>query len=296
MKEKFLQNKELMEIARTHPCLSREANTSFGRLHLPVSPACNIQCRFCSRTLNKNEQRPGVAAQILKPEEAVEKVRQALELCPEITVAGIAGPGDTLATDSALRTFELIHKAYPGLTLCLSTNGLMLPDYAQYLYDAGVRTVTVTVNAVDPEIQAQIISYIVFRGIRYTGIEAAEILIGRQLKGIRAVSRLGTIVKVNTVLIPGVNDHHIEAVAKAVREAGADIYNIIPLIPQHDFADRPAPTCMQIEAARAEAERYLPIFRHCQHCRADACGIPGKGDLSARLYGGMACTETFSHG
>lgn len=295
MAKKFLENEELLRIAKTHPCLSREANTTFGRLHLPVSPACNIQCRFCSRSLNKTEQRPGVASQVLQPKEAVEKVRQALELCPEITVAGIAGPGDTLATDSALETFRLVHEAYPKLTLCLSTNGLMLPDYAQKLFDVGVRTVTVTVNAVDPEIQANIISYIVYQGVRYVGKEAASILIRRQLEGIRLMSGLGTIVKINTVLIPGVNDGHIETVAKTVRDAGADIYNIIPLIPQNEFADIPAPTCLQIEKARAAAEQYIPIFRHCQHCRADACGIPGKGDLSSKLYG-TACAETFSHG
>lgn len=295
MREKFLENEELLRIARTHPCLSREANSAYGRLHLPVSPACNIQCRFCSRTLNKSEQRPGVTAQVLRPEQAVKKVRQALELCPELTVVGIAGPGDTLANDSALRTFRLVHEAYPGLTLCLSTNGLMLPDYAQELYDAGVRTVTVTVNAVEAPIQAKIISHIVFGGIRYIGEEAASILIRRQLEGIRRISGLGALVKINTVLVPGINDGHIGTVAETVREAGASIYNIIPLIPQHEFADLAAPTCEQIEAARAEAERYLPVFRHCQHCRADACGIPGRGDLSSRLYG-ERCAETFSHG
>ena len=295
METKFLEDKELLAIARTHPCLSREANSAFGRLHLPVSPACNIQCRFCRRSLNKSEQRPGVTARVLQPEEAVEKVRQALELCPEITVAGIAGPGDTLATDSALRTFRLVHEAYPDLTLCLSTNGLMLPDYAQRLHDAGVRTVTVTVNAVDPGIQAKIISHIVFEGIRYVGEEGASILIRRQLEGIRKIKALGAIVKVNTVLIPGVNDEHIEAVAKAVKEAGADLYNIIPLIPQNEFSDTPAPTCLQIEEARQKAGKYIEVFRHCQHCRADACGIPGKGDLSGKLYG-TGCAETFSHG
>ena len=295
MREKFLEDEELQHIAKTHPCLSREANTTFGRLHLPVSPACNIQCRFCSRTLNKTEQRPGVTAQVLKPEQAVAKVRQALELCPHITVVGIAGPGDTLATDSALRTFQLVHEAYPKLTLCLSTNGLMLPDYAQKLYDVGVRTITVTVNAVNPEIQSHIIFYIVYEGIRYVGKEAASILIRRQLEGIRKMSALGVIIKVNTVLIPGVNDDHIETIAKTVREAGANIYNIIPLIPQHDFSDYPAPTCLQIEAARAAAEKHIPVFRHCQHCRADACGIPGKGDSSSKLYGETGM-ETFSHG
>lgn len=292
--QKFLENQELLAIAKQHPCLGREANTTFGRLHLPVSPACNIQCRFCNRTLNKTEQRPGVTGRILQPEEAVDKVKQALELCPDITVVGIAGPGDTLATDSALRTFQLVHQKYPDLIKCLSTNGLLLPEKAQQMYDAGVRTVTVTVNAVNPEIQAQIISYIVYDGIRYVGTEAAEILIRQQLKGIRIISGLGTIVKINTVLIPGINDKHIEEIAKTVKEAGASIYNIIPLIPQHEFSDIPAPNCEQLNEARKAAEQYILVFRHCQHCRADACGIPGVSDLSSKLY--EQNFETFSHG
>ena len=295
MEKFFLENQKLLRIAKTHPCLSQEANITFGRVHLPVSPECNIHCRFCSRALNKTEQRPGVTAQLLKPEQAVETIRKALELCPQMTVAGIAGPGDALASDAALRTFRFVHEAYPKLTLCLSTNGLMLPDYAEALYNSGVRTVTVTVNAVDPDIQSKIIFYIIYKGKRYTGTQAAKILIGRQLEGIRKMSSLGVIIKVNTVLIPKVNDTHIGAVAKTVSEAGANIYNIIPLIPQHDFKNYSPPSCLQIEKARAAAAKYIPIFRHCQHCRADACGIPGKKDISQKLYG-EACLETFSHG
>jgi nitrogen fixation protein NifB len=48
-----------------------------------------------------------------------------LKLCPEITVVGIAGPGDPLATTHALETFKLIHNRYPQLIKCLSTNGLL---------------------------------------------------------------------------------------------------------------------------------------------------------------------------
>ncbi len=284
------------ELRSLHPCLGGAANQKFGRLHLPVSPVCNIQCRFCRRSLNKTENRPGVTGSILRPEEAGERVEKALSLCPDITVVGIAGPGDTLATDDAIRAFSYVHKRFPHLIKCVSTNGLLLPEKAQALYDAGVRTVTVTVNAVDPVIQAQIISSVHWKGVTYTGEEAASILIRQQLKGIRIIHDLGAVVKVNSVLIPGVNDGHIGVIAKTVRENGADLYNIIPLIPQHEFKDSPAPNCAQLNRARDEAEQYIHIFRHCQHCRADACGIPGQSDLSAQLYANMAVAETFSHG
>ena len=57
-----------------------------------------------------------------------------------------------------------------------------------------------------------------------------------------------------------------------------------------------APGCFQLNEAREAAEKYLPVFRHCQHCRADACGIPGKGDLSSLLYETNDIPQTFSHG
>lgn len=294
MPERFLQDTKLERLAKRHPCLSKEANGSRGRIHLPVSPSCNIQCRFCNRCFNKIEQRPGVTSKVLLPEEAVDKVEKALKLCPEITVAGIAGPGDTLASDAAIRTFQLIHEAFPNLILCLSTNGLLLPERARILYDVGVRTVTVTVNAVDPLIQAKIISHIVWENVIYTGMEAAEILIRQQLSGIQLMSSLGAVVKINTVLIPGINNTHIEKIAQTVRNAGADIYNIIPLIPQYEFSQLPAPNCQMLNEAREAAEKHIPVFRHCQHCRADACGIPGRKDLSFELYG--TDMETFSHG
>jgi nitrogen fixation protein NifB len=273
------------EVIDDHPCFSEKAHNKKGRLHLPVSPACNIQCRFCSRARNTEENRPGVASGILKPNEAVDTVKRALELCPEISVVGIAGPGDTLATDHALDTFRLVHKAYPNLIKCLSTNGLNLPGKGHKLYDVGVRTITVTVNAVDRDILKGIVSW----------VKDERDLIQAQLTGIRECADIGIAVKVNTVLIPGVNDKHIGEIAKAVKEAGASRQNIIPLIPQNEFANAEPPSCKLIEEARQVAGAYIEQFRHCRHCRADACGIPGINDLSKELYKNREL-ETFSHG
>ncbi len=294
-KTHYFEKKQKKTVLIDHPCFNGSIHGKKGRLHLPVSPSCNIQCRFCVRACNKGEQRPGVANGILKAEEAVDTVRRALELCPEITVVGIAGPGDTLATGHGLETFRLVHAAYPQLIKCLSTNGLKLPGKAGELLRVGVKTITVTVNAVDPLIGERIYSHILWQGRRYTGTEAAAILIAHQLQGIREVRERGILVKVNTVLVPGINEEHIGDIAKAVKSAGADIHNIIPLIPQHEMKDIPAPTCGQINKAREAAGQHLPQFRHCMHCRADACGIVGKEDLSYKLYGGRRM-ETFSHG
>ena len=101
----------------------------------------------------------------------------------------------------------------------------------------------------------------------------------------------------NTVLVPEINGDHIEEIAKTVKEAGAKIYNIIPLIPQHELKDYAAPTCPQIDEARIKASKYIDVFRHCQHCRADAVGVPGKSEFGDQIYQRrLNVKETFSHG
>lgn len=268
-----------------------------ARIHLPVSPGCNIACRFCDRTINDVENRPGVTSKVITPKEALEVLDKALKLCPEITVAGIAGPGDTLATDYALETFRLIRERYPKLIKCMSTNGLLLYERADEIIDVGIDSLTVTVNAVDPEIEAKLNKFIIYHGKRYEGAKGAQILIENQLKGIKKVAEAGMTIKVNSVLVPGINDEHIETIAKTVKEAGASIYNIIPLIPQYELKDNRAPVCAEIDAARTKAGKYIDVFRHCQHCRADAVGVPGKSEFGDQIYQRrIAVKETFSHG
>lgn len=284
------------KIASQHPCFSGSANMTKGRLHLPVSPTCNIGCRFCKRSFNKFEQRPGVTGRLLTPEQAANLVKRAIDLCPEISVVGIAGPGDTLASPYAIDTFRLVSKEHPELINCMSTNGLLLERYAEELWEVGVRTITVTVNAVDPDILQRICSHIRLDGKIHVGIEAANLLIEAQKRGIRKMAQLGAVIKINIVLIPEMNDYHIADIARTVKELGAAIINIIPLIPQQELSDYPAPNCSEVNRARETAEEYLPVFRHCQHCRADACGIPGKEDLSRLLYENGEIEQTFSHG
>ena len=146
------------DLQNSHPCFGGHKN-NVGRIHLPVSPGCNIACRFCDRVINDYEDRPGVTSTVITPEESIDILRKALEVCPEITVAGIAGPGDTLATDFTLETFRLVKKEFPQLIKCMSTNGLLLYERADEILDVGIDSLTVTVNAVDPEIEAKLNKY-----------------------------------------------------------------------------------------------------------------------------------------
>ena len=284
------------DLQKSHPCFGGQKNHA-GRIHLPVSPGCNIACRFCDRTINDVEQRPGVTSKILKPEDTIDIIRKSLELCPEITVVGIAGPGDTLVTDYALDTFRLVKEHFPDLIKCMSTNGLLLNERADEIIEVGIDSLTVTVNAINPEIEAKLNKYIIYHGKRIEGVEGAKILIENQLKGIEKITKAGITVKVNTVLVPEINGNHIEEIARKIGKLGASIYNIIPLIPQYELKGYKEPTCVQIDAARTNVGKYVDVFRHCQRCRADAIGIPGEKEVGNQIYQKrIGIKETFSHG
>jgi nitrogen fixation protein NifB len=269
-----------------HPCFATGRPSSKGRIHLPVAQTCNIACRFCSRSRNnETEDRPGVSRTLLAPADAPALVHRALQLCPEITVVGIAGPGDALASPAALETLRLVHESFPELIKCVSTNGLALPGKARELSETGVSALTVTVNAVNPEILEQLVDCRDHRE-----------LIRSQLAGIREAAACNIRVKVNTVLVPAINGEHIADISREVKAAGADMQNILPLIPNNKLAHTPAPSCEQIEDARRTAGAHLTQFRHCAHCRADAVGVPGQSDFASEIYGSLQIAETFSHG
>jgi len=265
------------DILNTHPCFSEKAHHKFGRIHLPVAPACNIQCRYCIRKFDcANESRPGITSRVMKPYEAMERVRAVVERNENISVIGIAGPGDPLANDATFETLHAIHKEFPELILCVSTNGLYLPERLDELMKAGVRSLTVTINAVTPVMAEKIYSWASFKGRRYAGRDAAALIVNNQWRGLTNAIDAGLIVKVNTVFMPGVNDIEIPLIAWHAGERGADLMNIMPLIPQAEFEGRERPSPEMINKKRAECEKYIPQMTHCRQCRADACGVLGE--------------------
>lgn len=264
-----------------HPCFGGDHNKA-GRVHLPVAPACNIKCGFCERKFDcVNESRPGVTSKVLTPEQAVRRVElvkmhMEKQQGPQLKVVGIAGPGDPLANPNTFETFRLVRDAFPEMTLCLSTNGLRLPEKMDQILESNLHSLTVTINALTPETGASVYEWIHFAGGRIRGKEAAEILLMKQFKGVEMAARAGLMVKVNHVYIPGVNDHETIDLAVRVRDLGADMMNIMPVIPIGMFKDIEPPSDATMEMVRNQSELILSQARHCKQCRADAAGLIGQ--------------------
>jgi len=263
-----------------HPCFSFSHQATSARVHLPVAPRCNVQCRFCDRAFDcVNESRPGVTAEILSPEEALARVDLLRERLPSLAVVGIAGPGDPLANPlESLKTFRLVKEKHPDLILCLATNGLALVDHVDEIERLGVSHLTVTVNAIDPFVGAKICSWVRIEGRARTGEIGAALLWERQLAGINLAARRGLEIKINTILVPGVNEGEVPKIARECAALGAKHMNLVPLIPVAGTprAAAGAPDPATVARLRAEAEAYLPQLSHCRRCRADAAGILGR--------------------
>ncbi len=190
-----------------HPCFSESAHHKFGRIHLPVAPACNIQCNYCIRKFDcANESRPGVTSKVFTVDEALERVRTLVDRSGKLSVVGIAGPGDPLANEATFDVMRAVHREFPELILCVSTNGLFLPERLEDLLKSGVRSLTITINAVYPETAEKVYAWVSKGGKRHTGREAAERLLYNQWRGLNNAIDTGFIVKINTVFVPGIND------------------------------------------------------------------------------------------
>ena len=269
-------HKDLSVIER-HPCFNIAAHRKFGRIHLPVAPKCNIQCRYCVRKFDcVNESRPGVASVVLTAEEAMERVRAVVERDGRLGVIGVAGPGDPLANPETLEVLGMVDAEFPEVTLCLSTNGLMLPEVIDDLKRLHRLTLTVTVNALQPETAAKIYRWAHYGGTTFHGLDAGRLMVERQWEGLRRADEAGIVVKINTVFVPEVNDAEIPLIAARAASLGVNVMNITPLIAQGEFAGMTPPAPKQIQAMRERCAPHLPLINHCRQCRSDACGLLGE--------------------
>ncbi|OKH24445.1 nitrogenase cofactor biosynthesis protein NifB [Hydrococcus rivularis NIES-593] len=279
-----VKDQKILDRISKHPCYSEEAHHHYARMHVAVAPACNIQCNYCNRKYDcANESRPGVVSELLTPEEAAHKVLVIAGKIPQMTVLGIAGPGDPLANpEKTFRTFELIAQKAPDIKLCLSTNGLMLPDYVDRIKQLNIDHVTITINMVDPKVGEKIYPWIRYNRKRYKGLEAAQILHERQMEGLQALQEADILCKVNSVMIPGINDEHLVEVDEVIRSKGAFLHNIMPLIsaPEHGtyfgLTGQRGPTPKELKALQDKCSGNMKMMRHCRQCRADAVGLLGE--------------------
>lgn len=270
---------------KIHPCFDREAKLKYARVHLPVAPKCNVQCNYCNRKYDcVNESRPGVTSAVLSPYQALNYLRSVSERIKNISVIGIAGPGDAFAEpEKTLETIRLIKNEFPDKIFCLSTNGLDILPWVDELVGLDVTHITLTINSIRPETLQKIYSWVRYDKRVYRGEAAAFKMAEQQELALKALSNKGLTIKVNSIIIPGVNDLEIEEVARHVAASGASTMNCIPLIPAQGslMEDCAPPDRELVNSIVKKVSAHITPMTHCARCRADAAGLLGKDDSQA---------------
>jgi len=283
-----------------HPCFNEKAKHTQARVHLPIAPKCNIQCAYCNRKYDcVNESRPGVTSTVLSPMQAVYYLKALSAKMDNISVVGIAGPGDPFANAvETITTLEILKNEFPDIIFCLSTNGLELAPHIDKIAELGVTHVTLTINSLNVDTLAKIYSWVRYQRRVYRGKEGATILLEQQLACIPLLKAKGITVKINTVVCPGINDQEVEALAQKVAELGADTMNCIPIYPTENtrFEYMEEPSKASMKELKGQVAKHIRPMTHCARCRADAAGLLGKDSAEAMDMIGQFSTMVINRG
>ncbi|MBN2803091.1 MAG: radical SAM protein [Deltaproteobacteria bacterium] len=260
-----------------HPCFNGKSRHEYGRIHLPVAPKCNIQCNFCNKRYDcVSESRPGVTSSVLTPAQSMAYLNDYMEKSDNISVVGIAGPGDPFANaEDTMETLRLVRAKYPEILLCIATNGLEIEPWIPELVELKISHVTMTINAVNVEVATNMYSWVRYNKKMYRGEQAGKLLIEKQHSALKKLVETDMIIKVNTVVVPGKNDFHIDDIGNYLLEMGVDVQNCMSLKPIKNtpFENIPEPDPVTMGRIRLKASGYVEQMSHCQRCRADAAGL-----------------------
>lgn len=179
----------------------------YGRLHnylrISVTDRCNLRCFYCMGPdgvpLLKRDR-------ILKYEEILEIVKVGAELgIDRVRITG----GEPLVRNNLVWLIKAIRQIPVIKDLSLTTNGILLSEQARELREAGLDRINISLDTLNPE--------------TYSRITRGGVL-GRVLTGIDSALKVGlNPVKLNVVLIKGVNDHDVPDLLRFARENPVEV-------------------------------------------------------------------------
>ena len=167
----------------------------FGRpvsnLRISLTPRCNFRCIYCHR---EGELRP--EAELTK-----EEIAEILRVSSKFGIRSVKFTGgEPLLREDIV---DIVRSVPAGMESSMTTNGTLLAKYAQDLKDAGMKRVNVSIDSINPE---------TFRKI--TGFDQ----LGDVLEGMQAALDAGlTPIKINMVVLEGINDHEIDDFLSYIR-------------------------------------------------------------------------------
>lgn len=212
----------------------RIMNAWFEELVLPVAPACNMMCNFCSKDSDciSNANNPGVLTRVMTPRQAVGWAVSCAKKNKRIKVIRISGPGEPLFNRQTFEVLKRLNAELPGYIYGVSTNGLLLKEKIDDLVRLNVKMVEVSINSLYAETSGRLYSRIIKddRIITDRG-SISETLLDSQIEGIKACRKNGIEVRVNTVCLLSINGTDVINIGNLCRELGVESLRLISSSP-----------------------------------------------------------------
>lgn len=207
-------------------------------LRISVTELCNLRCRYCM-------PEGGVCKKshfdMLTEDEIITAVQAAAAL--GITKLRITG-GEPLVKKNILSICRRAAAVEGIEEVCLTTNGVLLPELAKPLREAGVNRLNLSMDTMDPQKYAYI-----------TRIGKQEAF----LNGLQAALEAGfDKVKINAVLIGGFNDDEIVPLAELTKQYPVDV-RFIELMPMYDGAEFDAKAFIPCESVLERLPEAVPM-------------------------------------
>ncbi|MBT2694315.1 GTP 3',8-cyclase MoaA [Bacillus sp. ISL-55] len=184
-----------------------QLNRPLRDLRISVIDRCNFRCQYC------------MPAEIFGPDFAFlpksellsyEEIDRVAKLFIELGVEKIRLTGGEPLMRKDLPILVKMLNEIEGLKdIALTTNGVMLPKYADELYAAGLKRVNISLDSLKDELFGQ--------------INGRNVGVGPVLKGIEAAKKAGLGVKINTVIKKGLNDSEILPMAEFCKKEGLEL-------------------------------------------------------------------------
>lgn len=157
-------------------------------IRLSITDRCNLRCQYCMPAHGVAHQD---CKQILRYEDFLKIVAAATKLgIHKVRITG----GEPLVRKGVIGFLEKL-SAIPGVEeVALTTNGILLADHAQALKNAGVQRLNISLDSLIPETFSEM--------TRGGSLDAV-------LTGIRSAESVGMKIKLNMVVMRGINEHEV---------------------------------------------------------------------------------------
>lgn len=241
--------------------LKEEAiNAWFEELVLPVAPACNIMCNFCSRDCDCvcNGNSPDNLSKVMTPRQAVNWAVATARRNSRIRSIRISGPGEPLFNNQTFEVLKRLNEELPGYIYSISTNGLLLDEKINDLVKFNVKIVNISINTLRPETIVKLYSRIIKDNeIIVNSDRIAKIICESVISGIRKCTENGIKVKINTIYFPGINDMEPMQIASRCRDMGVQSLCIVSSRPRGKMSGLRMPNLLEIAGLKEELLKII---------------------------------------